>query len=335
MLDKIGPIHTVRVTLVGGYEKTVPRPRCEPMSPVIDELHEDVFGWQPEKTGVEYERLTTVLLAVLGWHDLAPGATECTVDRRTKHQLDVTARNPAGEVRRLLAECRDWDKVVDKPTIDGLVGLRTQARADVVAAITTKGFTNDACSLAAEEEVTLVCLHPFSRGDADGFVKRIEMTFVFHVPAYSDFDVELMSNHRPMRGVQFQITLDEDHHLLAMDGSPAETASEILGTSDPPMKEGVFRQRATFRKGRLLQVVGNDPVAISALAWTETVHRDAHTTVIETEGDPVLVVERLGDDSRALSKCIVVDDDLYAWAIDDEGKVIHRGPLGFGSAMIV
>jgi len=180
----------------------------------------------------------------------------------------------------------------------------------------------------------LVCLRPFSKEDADRFVKRIEMTFVFHVPVYSDFDVKLMSNHRSMRGVQFQIAFDEGH-LLALDGSPAETASEILCESDSPMKEGVFRQRATFRKGRLLQVVGNDPVAISALAWTETVHRDTHTTFIETEGDPVLVVERLGDDSRVLSKRIVVDDDLYAWEIDGEGEVIHRGPLGVGGAAMV
>ncbi len=304
------------------------------MIPTIDELHEAVFGWQPEKPGVEYERLTAVLLAMLGWHDLAHEATECTVDRRTKHQLDVTARNPAGEVRHLLAECGDWDKIVDKPTIDGLIGLRIQAGADVVLAVTTKGFTKDARLLAAEEDVALICLRPFCKEDADRFVKRIEMTFVFHVPVYSDFDVELMSDYGSLRGVQFQIAFDEDH-LLALDGSPAETASEILCASDPPMKEGVFRQRATFQKGRLLQVVGNDPVAISALAWTETVRRDTHKTIIETEGAPVLVVERLGDDSRVLSKRMVVDDDLYAWEIDDEGEAIHRGPLGAGSTAMV
>lgn len=296
------------------------------MSPAIDELHEAVFGWRPEKAGVEYERLTGVLLAILGWHDFAHEATERTVDRRTKDQLDVIARHPVGEVRHLLAECRDWGKMVDEPTINELIGLRTQAGADVVAAVTIKGFTKDARLLAAEEEVGLICLRPFRKEDADRFVKRIEMKFTFHVPVYSDFDVELMSDHGSLRGVQFQIAFDNDH-LLALDGSPAETASEILCASDPPMKEGVFRQRATFRKGRLLQVVGNDPIAISALAWTETVRRDTHTTVIETEGDPVLVVERLRDNNGVLSKRMVVDDDLYAWEIDDEGEVIHRGPL--------
>ncbi|HEY2632290.1 MAG TPA: restriction endonuclease [Solirubrobacteraceae bacterium] len=302
---------------------------------MIDELHAELFGWQPEKIGIEYERLATMLIAVLGLHDWAHEAIECTVDRRTKHQLDIATRNPAGEVRHLLIECRDLDKTVDKPTIDGLVDLRTQTGADVIAAVTTKGFTDDARSLAAEEGVNLVCLHPFSKEDVDGFTKRIEMTFVFYAPAYSDFDIGFMSNNRPIRGVQFQIALDEDHHLLNLDGSPAETVSEILGTSDPPMKEGAFRQRATFQEGRLLQVVGGDPIAISALEWTETVRRDAHTTVIETDGDPVLVVERLGDDSCVLSKRMVVDDDLYAWELDGEGGVIHRGPLGLGCTSIV
>jgi hypothetical protein len=297
------------------------------MSTVIDQLHDEVFGSQPEMAGVEHERLTTVLLAILDWQDLVHEAVGCTVDMRTKHQLDVTVRNQAGEVRHLIAECLNWDKTVDKSIIEELVDLRAQAGADLVAAVTTEGFTDDARSLAVEEGVALVCLRPFSREDTDRFVKRIEMTFVFHVPSYSDFDIELMSNHRPMRGVQFQIAFDEDH-LLALDGSPAETASEILGTSDPPTKEGVFRQRATFGKGRLLQVVGNEPIAISALSWTETVRRDAHTTVIETEGAPVLVVERLGDESRVPSSRIVLDDDLYAWEIDDRGEVIHRGPLG-------
>jgi hypothetical protein len=305
------------------------------MGPVIEELHEEVFGSRPEASGAEYERLTTVLLATLGWHDAMLEATECTVDQRTKHQLDVTARNPEGEVRHLLAECRDWDKMVDRPAIEQLIGLRAQAGADVVAAVTTVGFTEDACVLAAEEGVELVCLRPFGKEAVDSFVKRIEMTFIFHVPTYSDFDVELMSDQRPIRGVRFQIAFDDDNHLLALDGSPAETASEILGTSNPPMKEGVSRHRATFTKGRLLQVVGNDPVAISALAWTETVHRNTHTTVIETEGDPIVVVERLGEDGRARCERLVVDDDLYAWTIGDEGEVIHRGPLGAAYAVMV
>lgn len=294
------------------------------MSPVVDELHETLFGWRPE-SGVAHERLTAILLAVLGWRDLEHEATELVVDWRTKHLLDVAVHRQGGEVRHLLAECRDWCNMVDKSAIDRLIGLRAQVGADVAAAVTMNGFTEGARSRAAEAEVALICLRPFSGDDANGFVKRVEMTFTFHVPVYSDFDVELMSGQASLRGIRFQIAFDEDHHLLALDGSPAETASEILCASEPPAEEGVFRQCATFRKGRLLQVVGKDPIAISALAWTETVHCDTHTTSIEIEGAPVIVVERLGDDDGVLVKRMAVDNDLYAWEINGEGEMIQIG----------
>lgn len=296
------------------------------MSSVVDELHETLFGWRAQD-GIAHERLTAILLAILGWHDLAHEAPNLAVDWRTQHLLDVTVGEPLGEVRHLLAECGDWRKVVDKSTIDELIELRSQVGADLAAAITTSGFTDSARLRVAEQKLALICLRPFRTEDASRFVKRVEMTFASHVPVYSDFSVELISDQRSLRGTQFQIAFDEDHHLLALDGSPAETASEILCASGMPVKEGVFRQSATFRKGRLLQVVGNAPIAISALAWTETVHRDTHTTSIETEGDPVIVVERLGSDDGTPAERMVVDQDLYAWEVDGEGEVINRGPM--------
>jgi hypothetical protein len=197
----------------------------------------------------------------------------------------------------------------------------------VAAVISTSGFTENARLRAVEEEVALIFLRPFGGEDADRFVKCMEMTFAIHTPVYSDFDVELISDRGSLRGTQFQIAFDEDHHLLALDGSPVETASEILCASEPPAKEGVFRRCATFHKGRLLQVVGNAPIAISSLAWTETVHRNTHTTSIETEGDPIVLVERLGDARGTLAERMVIDDDLYAWQVDGEGEVINRGRI--------
>jgi hypothetical protein len=57
------------------------------------------------------------------------------------------------------------------------------------------------------------------------------------------------------------------------------------------------------------------------------VHCDTHTTSIEIEGDPVIVVERLGDARGILAERMVVDDDLYAWQVDREGEVINRGRI--------
>ena len=45
-------------------------------------------------------------------------------DRRANHQLDVTARHPAGDVRHLLVEYKDWSEMIGKLTIDALAGMR-------------------------------------------------------------------------------------------------------------------------------------------------------------------------------------------------------------------
>jgi len=52
----------------------------------------------------------------------------------------VTATGPDGSVRRLLVECKDWDKKVGKKTLDALVGVRNQSGFDAAMAVTTVGF---------------------------------------------------------------------------------------------------------------------------------------------------------------------------------------------------
>jgi hypothetical protein len=60
MPGTIGPIPTERMTRVRACEKTIPTPAREPMSQVIEELHNELFGWRPERIGVEHERLAAV-----------------------------------------------------------------------------------------------------------------------------------------------------------------------------------------------------------------------------------------------------------------------------------
>lgn len=53
-------------------------------------------------------------------------------------------------------------------------------------------------------------------------------------------------------------------------------------------------------------------------------------TVAEKEGEPVLVVEQLGADSKPTSGRLVVDQDLWAWDLDDKNQVVPRGHLRSG-----
>ena len=127
-----------------------------------DELHESVFGFRPEKKGEAYERLAAVVLAVLGWQDVTHDVRERPEGKRALHQLDVTAKHPDGRILQFVVECKDWNRIVGKGTVDALVGVRSQIGADAAAVVTTKGFTRGARSVAADEDIALVLLTPFS-----------------------------------------------------------------------------------------------------------------------------------------------------------------------------
>src|SRR5262245_56053535 len=130
-----------------------------------DDLHQQVFGFTPKKRGTAYERIAALVLAALGWENVCHDTKVRPNDRQALHQLDVTAEHPDGTVRRLLVECKDWDKNVGKGTLDALVGVRGQAGFDAAMVVTTVGFTAGAVAVAVDEDVAMVVLREYQRDD--------------------------------------------------------------------------------------------------------------------------------------------------------------------------
>jgi hypothetical protein len=116
--------------------------------------------------------------------------------------------------------------------------------------------------------------------------------------------------------------------LSHLDGTPAETLQEVLqGQGKVSDEAGPHQRQVTFADGRLLTTADGSTVPISALSWTETVHRGSHTSVTEAKGEPMLVLEQLNEKRELEHGRVVVDLDLFAWDIDDDGNLVPRGPL--------
>jgi hypothetical protein len=290
----------------------------------IGDLHEALFGFLPAKRGAAYERLTAVVLAVFGWTDIQQDTREGVEGKRAKHQLDVTARQPTGLVRRLIAECKDWDRKVGKSTLDALVGVLGQLNVNNGAVVTTKDFTKGARAVAADNDIALLVIRPFDTEDPTPYVKRIELTINAFGSVYSDFNVQTPQDLPPNP----RIRMGSETRLLRTDGSPAESFAEIMQAHHgPPLQEGTYPQRLTFEDGRLLPLEDGDTIPLLAITWTETVVSSPTITVTEAEGEPVLVVQQLGEDGGVDNGRIVVDRELFAWDIDADGKVTPRGSL--------
>jgi hypothetical protein len=290
----------------------------------IEGLHEALFGFRPTKQGAAYERLTAVVLAVFGWTDVQHDTREGIEGKRAKHQLDVTARHPTGLIKRLIVECKDWDRKVGKSTLDALVGVLGQLNVNAGAVVTTRDFTKGARAVAADNDIALVVIRPFDTEDPTPYVKRIELTINAFGSVYSDFNVETSHDAPPNP----RIRMNSETRLLRADGSPAESFAEIMEAyHGPSLQEGTYPQRVTFQDERLLPVENGDPIPLQAITWTETVVSSPTTTVTEAEGEPVLVVQQLDEDGGVDNGRIVVDRELFAWDIDADGNVTPRGPL--------
>jgi hypothetical protein len=298
------------------------------VSSAIEDLHEAVFGFRPAKAGTAYERLGAVVLATLGWEGVVHDTTESVPGKLAEHQLDVTGRHPSGEIKRLIVECKDWDEAVGQGTLDTLVGVRAQVKADAAAAMTTKGYTAGAIAVAVDEDIAMLRLRAFDPENPDAYIKTITLTLEPVGSVYSDWDVEVMPDAGLPSGTTFQIAMSGTDQLLRLDGSPAETLAEVIEAQKTTLEEGTYPRRAEFSDGRLLLTTSGDQIAIAALIWTESVVKSrGHPTVIEKQGEPVLVLEQLNEHGELEHGRVVVDRDLFAWDIDADGNVTRRGPL--------
>ena len=295
------------------------------MSSAMEDLHESAFGFRPAKAGQAHDRLAAVVLARLGWTSVDFDTIERSPGRSAKHQLDVTTRRPSGELGRMIIECKDWDKSVGKATLDALVGLGGQIAADAAAVVTTKGFARRARLVALDEAIAMIRLRAFDPENPDQFVRKVEMIIEALVPSITDFGVEVSPTQR--RDETVEIRLLGDDRLLHLDGSRAETPNELARAHGSISGVGSFPKRVEFSDERVIPVVHGDPVRIRALTWVETVASTSQQVVCEARGEPVLVVEQLDENEATLSGCVVVDRDLFAWMIDDQGNVVPRGGL--------
>jgi hypothetical protein len=305
------------------------------VSDPIEELHRRLFGFVPSKPGTAYERLTAVVLAALGWREVVHDLRETRKGKRAKHQLDVVAVNPVGERRRLIVECKYFDgtarkggdRTVGKGIADTLVGVLSQLGADDGAIVSSVRFTKGARAVAADEEIAMVSLRPYDAVLDEGqFIVRITITITpQNPPTLSDVHVEAgaVEGAPSFAGSE----MDPYAHLEHDDGTHAETIATCLSSTRCDLAS------AHSSAARIWLSDGGYPsTAVESkskgVTWTETItNGPAHTTVVEREGEPQLVVFQLDPDGVPTSGRLVVDRDLFAWDIDEQNHVIPRGKL--------
>ncbi len=291
-----------------------------------DDLHEAIFGFCPNKPGTAYERLAAVALAELGWVNVEHQTTLRPEGRRAAQCLDVTATDPEGKVRRLLVECKDWNRDVGKATLDVVIGIREQTGVDAAMVVTTKGFSAGAIDVAVDEDVAMVLLREV-RPD-EHFVLGYTLELSISVPTFSAVQLLVPEDADVTEGQVGNMSTD-DHFYLG-DNSQAETLGELFEahSTSSAGDEGHVPHEVRFDEMRFAAPDGGRRIPIIGVRWTETLQTSSPSRVSSTEtGKPCLVVEQIDGNGEPQRARLLVDRHLNAWEIDTAGKVVERGAL--------
>lgn len=291
-------------------------------------LHEQLFGWRPKKDGTAYERLTALVLAVLGWEEIKQESREQPSGALAKQVLDVVARRPTGARRRLIVQCKHYELVIGKGIMDTLVGVGVQIGDVDLAVITTERFTRGARAVAVDRNIAMVMMRPYDPvRDAGRFYTRVEVS----IAAVNPPDI---SNVLPELGavegapIATHLTANTQVRLERDDGSPAETIAELMEANGRWAEVGEFDRDAVPKDRRWIPLDGGGRVELRRLTWHQAITAGKPVVAVtEKEGEPVLVVQQLGADGKPASGRLVVDQDLWAWDLNDLNQVVPRGHL--------
>ena len=186
--------------------------------------------------------------------------------------------------------------------------------------------------MAADRNTALVMMRPYDPArDAGRFVMRVEVSIAaVNPPEILDVLPELgavegspASTHL---SAHTQTRLEND------DGSRAETIAELMEANGRWPEVGEFDRVAVTTVRRWIPLDGSGRVQLGRLTWHQVITAgEPVVAVTDKDGEPALVVEQLGADGKPTSGRLVVDQDLWAWDLDDENRVAPRGPLRRGA----
>jgi hypothetical protein len=249
------------------------------------------------KTGTAYERLAALVFYLLNGkttvHDLRLRGASGVL-----HQVDVTVGDKA-ERKRVLIECKDYDKPVGLGLVRSFFGVVEDLRPDEAFVVTTDRFTAPARRYAEAKGITLAVLRPPRDEDWDGLVKQINLRLEMTAPV----DVASVELRAGVEDVSAPLPVEAPKRPVGVD------AIELLDAAGA---------RRPFEND-LMRALGSVPLGFEG-EWHTEFHFDEPTWVALGEQAPVRL---LGFATR------------QRWAVVADERAIGHGVAGLMAELVL
>lgn len=299
------------------------------MAKSVDLVYDRLIAGTKIQSSDKYEVLAAVVFSILE-HRATVHDMRLLGASGVRHQIDAVV-GPARQRRRVLIECKDYDKKIGLPLVRNYFGAVEDLRPDQAFMVTTVGYTKPARVYAAAKGIRLALLRP-PEGEDDwkNVLQQIHFSLQMHVPEADPTiswkvlpeDAAALSGHAG----QGQVHVD-DVEVVYPDGG-SDTARALLERYVEPLplgQTGVASGEATFEQPLLVRIEGWPDLRISGFTWSQpwTVAEHSFTVGLGVGGLAAELVLRTLDGEIHR---IFTNRELVAWTIDAEGQVVPRGP---------
>lgn len=280
------------------------------------------------KEGTKYERLAAIVYKSLNnmnvvLHDLRLSGT----GKLAKHQIDITVENREFK-KRMLIECKDYDKKIGIGVIRDFHGAVFQIKPDEAMVVTKVGFTKGAIKFAEDEDIKLIILREFNEDDWEGRMRTLHLQLnmtILDTPKITAWDVvdkTLIGKFKSMDSKQFSIRT-YDTYFYDKNGEITETFQEVfkpIFNSLPCELGKVNKGNYKFDNFKIIKL-SEELVEVQGFSYELTCHQISQDFEFD-EGNRLAVLLL-----KALDGTIdtaIFDDQISMWKFNETGEVVTK-----------
>lgn len=296
-----------------------------------DELHDHYHLILTTKSGTRYERLAALVFKALEQQNVVIHNLELKGEGEgVKHQIDVSIET-GGVVRRIILECKDFDRSEDKVGLGIVRDFRSvieDTGAEEGWIVTCNGFTADAAAYAKSKNIKLLVLRLFEESDWEGRIQKIVLGLhaIFATNhridlAISDADRVKLAAAMTSAGIEGGFHLTDPVFVVGPQTRAHFNSfvSEGARMFMPPMDECVEGQRVAFCLSSLgagIEIAGQPPVPFDGVRGDFEIGIESHESEIVSQRVAEMLLQGF-----AGTDLVIFGDQLERYVIDSQTGV--------------
>jgi hypothetical protein len=297
----------------------------------IEQIYNSLIADEKMKNGSKYERLAAVVYKMLDDSDTVIHDLRLRGDGKlAQHQIDVTIEKD-GKSKRILVECKKYDKVIGIGIIRDFYGAVAQIKPDAAFVVTTEGYTKGAIKFAEDEDIGLAILRQAEDADWEGLIRKIVINGTIisnntpHISwvAYDQDELiraqELLKDHwGETLGIDTQENFfyDQNYKVIA---NYQDIIKPVINSAPRDITKPT-KDRHEFIEKMYIKIF-DQFIAIKGFDYEFKSHAYQMQSIVDDGGKVAsLLFKILNSDEKK----IFFEEEIEKWTFDNTGEVIPK-----------